>query len=45
MGKKLNLSTEKGCRKTLLLAWSLVCSAGIADEYYGQNLISVLFNV
>ena len=30
---------------SMLLAWSLVCSAGIADEYYGQNLISVLFNV
>ena len=30
---------------SILLAWSLVCSAGIADKYYGQNLISVLFNV
>lgn len=30
---------------SILLAWTLVCSAGIADKYYGQNLISVLFNV
>lgn len=28
-----------------LLAWSLVSSAGIADGYYGQNWISVLFGV
>ena len=28
---------------SLLLAWTLVCSAGIADKYYGQNIISILF--
>ena len=28
-----------------LLAWSLVCSAGIADKYYGQGIISILFGV
>lgn len=28
-----------------LLAWSLVCSAGIADNYYGQGIISLLFGV
>ena len=28
---------------SLFLAWTLVCSAGIADKYYGQNIISVIF--
>lgn len=29
----------------VLLAWSLVSSAGIADKYYGQGIISLLFGV
>ena len=28
-----------------LLSWTLFCSAGIADYYYGQNIISVIFGV
>ena len=28
-----------------LLAWSLVSSAGMADSYYGQGILSVLFGV
>lgn len=28
-----------------LLSWSLVSSAGIADNYYGQGFISILFGV
>ena len=27
----------------VLLSWTLVSSAGIADAYYGQNIISVIF--
>lgn len=29
----------------MLLAWSLVCSTGIADQYFGQNIISIIFGV
>lgn len=29
----------------VLLAWTLVSSAGIADNYYGQGIISILFGV
>ena len=29
----------------LLLSWTLVCGAGMADSYYGQNLISIIFGV
>lgn len=28
---------------SMLLAWTLVCGAGIADKYYGQNIISIIF--
>ena len=27
----------------MLLSWTLVCSAGIADKYYGQSIIAILF--
>lgn len=27
----------------MLLAWTLVCSAGIADIYYGQSIFAILF--
>lgn len=33
------------CINAILLAWSLVSSAGIADQYYGQGIISILFGV
>lgn len=33
------------CINSMLLSWTLVCSAGIADKYYGQNLIAILFGV
>ena len=36
-----NLKTNHAC----LLSWSLVSSAGIADNYYGQGFISILFGV
>lgn len=28
---------------SMLLAWTLTCSAGIADKYYGQSFLSLLF--
>ena len=30
---------------SMLLAWTLTCSAGIADKYYGQSFLSILFGV
>jgi hypothetical protein len=29
----------------MLLAWILVCSAGMADAYYGQNLLDIFFGI
>lgn len=33
------------CVNAILLAWSLVSSAGTADMYYGQGIISIIFGV
>lgn len=30
---------------SLLLAWTLTCSAGIADKYYGQSWLSVILGI
>ena len=30
---------------SMLLAWTLTCSAGVADKYYGQSFLSILFGV
>lgn len=29
----------------MLLAWTMVCSSGTADQYFGQNILSVIFGV
>ena len=39
MGKKLNLSTEKGCRKTLAILLCIVLLASLFGLWYAQQAL------